>query len=120
MDDHLDWGALPWIFGSCESPARAEAFRAKKEITIFPLGFFGEKEKLVTRIVQAIHEAAGRPAGVRAFADLHQAFFHAHRHPLIEDETFPLPVLVPEFLLVGENPAVQLKDVLKTFAAQKR
>jgi hypothetical protein len=74
----------------------------------------------VTRIVQTIYEAAGRLAGVRASADLNQVLFHAHRHPLIEDKTFALPVLVPEFFLIGENPTVQLKDVLKTFAAQKR
>ena len=108
-----------WIFGVRESPARAKAFRAEKKIRIFPLRLFREKEKFVTRIVQAIDEAAGRPAGMRASADLDQAFFHAHRHPLIEDKTFALPVLVPEFLLIGEDTAVQLKDVLETFAAQK-
>ena len=74
----------------------------------------------MTRIVQAIHEAAGRPVGVRASTDLDQAFFHAHRHPLIEDETFALPMFVPEFLLVGEDAAMQLKDVFETFAAQER
>ena len=50
---------------------------------------------------------------------LHQSFFHAHRHPLIEDETFALPVFVPELFLVGRNATVQLEDVAKPALPQQ-
>ena len=72
----------------------------------------------MTGIVQAVHEAARGPAGMRASADRHEAFVHAHRHALIEDETFTLPVLVSELLLIGNDPAVQLVDILEPVAAQ--
>ena len=89
-------------------------------VTILGFRFRRQDEKLVTRIVQAIDEPAGRPPGMRAAANLHEPFFHPDGHPLIEDETLSLPVFVPKLLLVGRDPAVELEDVLESFAAEKR
>ena len=74
----------------------------------------------MTRIVQTIDEPAGRPPRMRAAPNLHEPFFHPDGHPLIEDETFPLPVFVSELLLVGCDSAVKLEDVLESFAPEKR
>ena len=74
----------------------------------------------MTGIVQAVDESAGRPGRVSATTDLHEIFFHSHRHPLIEDETFSLPMFVSELLLVSRDPAVKLKDFLESLAPQQR
>jgi len=87
-------------------------------VRVRPLGFLRQNEKLVTRIVQAIHESAGGAIGVRATADLHEPVVNSHRHALIEDETFALPVLIPELLLVCHDAAVQLENILEPAAAQ--
>ena len=76
--------------------------------------FRRQNEEFVTGIVQAIDEPAGGAAGVRASTDLDQTFFDSHGHPLIEDETFSLPMFVSEFLLIGGDPAVKLKDTPET------
>ena len=89
-------------------------------IPIFRFCFRRQDEKLVTRIVQAIDEPAGRSPAMRATANLHEPFFHPDRHPLIKDETFSLPMLVPKLLLVGRDPAVELEDALESFAPEKR
>ena len=73
----------------------------------------------MTGIVQAIDEPARRSPGMGAPPDLHQPFFHAHRHSLIENETFALPVFVSEFLLIGGDPAVKLKDAVESFPLEK-
>jgi len=74
----------------------------------------------VTRIVQAIDEPAGRSPGMRAAANLHEAFFHPDGHSLIKDETLSLPVFVTKLLLVGRDSAMELEDALEYFAAEKR
>ena len=89
-------------------------------VPVLRFGFRRQDEKLVTRIVQAIDEPAGRSPAMRATANLHEPFFHPYGHPLIEDETFSLPVLVSKLLLVGRDPAVELEDVLESFAPEKR
>ena len=38
---------------------------------------------------------------MRAATDLNQAFFHPHRHSLIEDKTFALPAAVAAFVAAG-------------------
>ena len=70
--------------------------------------------------MQAIHKPAGRPSGVCAAPNLHEAFFHPNSHSLIKDETLPLPVFVPKLLLVGGDPSVELEDTPESFAAEKR
>ena len=89
-------------------------------IPILRFRFRRQDEERVTRIVQAIDEPAGRPPAMRASANLHEPFFHSDRHPLIEDETFSLPVFVPKLFLVSCDPAMELEDVLESFAAEKR
>ena len=82
--------------------------------------FRRQDEQLVTGIVQAIDEPAGCPPGMRATPYLHEAFLHPHGHPLIEDETLSLPMLVPKLLLVSRDPAVELENVLESLAPEKR
>ena len=107
------------VVGGFEGNSRFEAFGAKTMIPILRFGFVGQNVKLVTRIVQAVHKPARRARGVRAAADLHQAFIDPHRHALIENETFALPVLVPELFLVSRDSAMKLKDAVETFLFKK-
>src|SRR4051812_42826967 len=102
-----------------ESDAGFETLWAEAMVLVLGFCLFGQNEELVTRIVQTIDEPAGWSARVGAAPDLHQPFLHPHRHPLIEDKTFALPVLVTELLLVGGNPPVKLKDTPKTFLSEK-
>jgi hypothetical protein len=88
-------------------------------ITVLGLGVVGQHEELVTGVVQTIDEPARWSSRVRATPDLHQSFLHPHRHPLIEDKTFALPVLVTELLLVRGDPAMKLKDTPKTLLPEK-
>jgi hypothetical protein len=97
-----------------------EAVGAEPVIVIVRFGFVGQEVEFVTRVVQAIDEPARRSPCMCAPPDLHQAILHAHGHSLIENETFALPVFVSEFLLIGGDPAMKLKDVTKPLASQKR
>ena len=74
----------------------------------------------MTGIVQTIDEAASRPIGMSAAPHLNQPFFDPGRHPLIEDKTFALPMLVTELLLVGHDSPAQLINIRKSARAEKR
>ena len=111
---------FPSVFRGRERNSRRETFGAEQMVTILGFRFGRQEEKLVTRIVQAIDEPARRSSGMRTAPNLHEPFFHPDSHPLVEDETFSLPVFVPELLLVGRDSAVQLKDILESLAAEKR
>ena len=74
----------------------------------------------MTRIMQTIDEARGRSVGVGATAYRDETLLHFDGHALIEDETFALPVVISEFLLVGGNSAVKLEDAVETFPLKKR
>ena len=89
-------------------------------IPVLRFCFSRQDKKLVTWIVEAINEPAGRSSAMRAPANLHEPFFHPDGHSLIEDKTLSLPVFVSKLLLVGRDPAVELEDVLESFAPKKR
>jgi hypothetical protein len=107
-------------FGGLEGDSGLETFRTKQMIPIFRFCCRRQNEEFVTGIVQTIDEPAGGAAGMRASADLDQTFFHPHGHPLIENETFPLPMFVSELLLVGRNSPVKLKDLFESLVSQQR
>ena len=112
-------GGVPSIFRGLERDPSRKTFRAEQVVPVLRFCFRRQDEQRVTWIVQAIDEPAGRSPGMRAAANLHEPFFHPDGHPLIEDETLSLPVFVPKLLLIGRDPAVELEDVLESFAAEK-
>ena len=97
---------------------RRETIGTNKEILVLLFGFFGQQKKPVTRIVQTIDEARGGPVCMSAPADRHKPFFDFDGHSLVKDETFALPMLVSELLLIGHDSAVQLIDRFESVGAE--
>ena len=66
--------------------------------------------------MQAVDEARSRPPRMGALANRIQCILDPHRHPVVEYETFTEPVLVSKTLLIVDDTAVQLEDLLKPLA----
>ncbi len=77
-----------------------------------------EKED-VTGVVQTVDETIGGCPGVGASSDVFDGLRRRHGHPLVEHETFTLPVFCPDFTVVIHDAAVQLVNPFKAVGSEE-
>lgn len=71
-------------------------------------------------VVEAVHKSVCRGTGVGAASDVFDGLRRWHRHALVEDKTFSLPVLCSDFMVVVHDASVQLVNPVEAVVPKER